>query len=53
MPTPAHTQTFYHSDKDGDGSLTGLIKIQHVFKCLYLKFWWINLAYIVYFKLKC
>lgn len=39
-------------DKDGDGSLTGLVKIQQVFKCLCLKFWWISLAYFLCFKLK-
>ncbi len=51
--TPAHTQTLYHPDKDGDGSLTGLVKIQQVFKCLYLKFCWICFAYILCCQLKC
>ena len=50
MPTRAHTQTPLNLNKYGDGSLAILVKIQHVFKCVYLKLWWISFAFILGFK---
>lgn len=53
MSTQAHTHTLLKLNKDGDGSLSILVKIQQVFKRLYLKLWWINFAFVLCFIQLC
>lgn len=53
IPPQAHTQAHLNLNRDDNGSLTGLVKIQPIFKWLCLKLWQFGYAFIQYFKLKC